>query len=47
VEENLFLAPGEASSLDAEETETNGRSNGTEDSPIPEAIRLIRDRNTA
>src|SRR6202047_839164 len=47
VEENLFLAPGEASSLDAEETETNGRSNGAEDSPIPEAIRLIRDRNTA
>jgi ABC-type multidrug transport system fused ATPase/permease subunit len=46
VEENLFLAPGEGS-LDAEETETSGRSNENTDSPIPEAIRLIRDRNTA
>jgi subfamily B ATP-binding cassette protein MsbA len=46
VEENLFLAPGEGS-LDVEETETNGRSNGAEDSPIPDAIRLIRDRNIA
>src|ERR1700676_2596777 len=45
VEENLFLAPGEGS-LD-EDTETAGRSNGLEDSPIPDAIRLIRDRNTA
>jgi ABC-type multidrug transport system fused ATPase/permease subunit len=45
VEENLFLAPGEGS-LD-EDTETAGRSNGVEDSPIPDAIRLIRDRNTA
>jgi ABC-type multidrug transport system fused ATPase/permease subunit len=46
VEENLFLAPGEGS-LDVEDTETAGRSNGLEDSPIPDAIRLIRDRNTA
>src|SRR4030081_2602008 len=46
VETNLFLAPGEGS-LDVEDTETAGRSNGTEDSPIPDAIRLIRDRNTA
>jgi ABC-type multidrug transport system fused ATPase/permease subunit len=46
VEENMFLAPGEGS-LDAEETETSGRSNENTDSPIPEAIRLIRDRNTA
>jgi ABC-type multidrug transport system fused ATPase/permease subunit len=46
VEENLFLAPGEGS-LDVEDTETAGRSNGMEDSPIPDAIRLIRDRNTA
>jgi len=47
VEENLFLAPGEGSSLDVEETETSGRSNGVGDSAIPDAIRLIRDRNTA
>src|SRR3984893_9168939 len=46
VEENLFLAPGEGS-LDVEDTETAGRSNGMDDSPIPDAIRLIRDRNTA
>jgi ABC-type multidrug transport system fused ATPase/permease subunit len=46
VEENLFLAPGEGS-LDVDDTETVGRSNGMEDSPIPDAIRLIRDRNTA
>src|ERR1700726_4242917 len=46
VEENLFLAPGEGS-LDVEDTETAGRSNGMEDSPLPDAIRLIRDRNTA
>jgi ABC-type multidrug transport system fused ATPase/permease subunit len=47
VEENLFLAPGEGSSLDGEETETASRSDGAPDSPIPEAIRLIRDRNSA
>jgi ABC-type multidrug transport system fused ATPase/permease subunit len=47
LEENLFLAPGEASSLDAEEGETGSRSNGVGDSAIPDAIRLIRDRNTA
>jgi subfamily B ATP-binding cassette protein MsbA len=47
VEENLFLAPGEGSSLDVEETQTSSRSNGVEDSAIPDAIRLIRDRNTA
>jgi ABC-type multidrug transport system fused ATPase/permease subunit len=47
VEENLFLAPGEEASLDAEETETNGRNSGLGDSTIPDAIRLIRDRNTA
>ena len=46
VEENLFLAPGEGS-LDVEDAETAGRSNGLEDSPLPDAIRLIRDRNTA
>jgi ABC-type multidrug transport system fused ATPase/permease subunit len=47
LQENLFLAPGEASSLDAEEGETGSRSNGVGDSAIPDAIRLIRDRNTA
>jgi len=47
VEENLFLAPGEGSSLDVEETQTTNRSDGVEDSTIPDAIRLIRDRNTA
>jgi subfamily B ATP-binding cassette protein MsbA len=46
LEENLFLAPGEGS-LDVEDTETSGRSNGMEDSAIPDAIRLIRDRNSA
>jgi ABC-type multidrug transport system fused ATPase/permease subunit len=46
VEENLFLAPGEGS-LDVEDTETGGRSDGVGDSPIPDAIRLIRDRNSA
>ena len=47
VEENLFLAPGEGSSLDVEDTETSSRSNGVGDSAIPDAIRLIRDRNSA
>jgi subfamily B ATP-binding cassette protein MsbA len=47
VEENLFLAPGESSSLDAEDADTISRSNGVGDSAIPDAIRLIRDRNTA
>jgi ABC-type multidrug transport system fused ATPase/permease subunit len=47
VEENLFLAPGEESSLDTEDTETAGRSSGVGDSAIPDAIRLIRDRNSA
>jgi len=46
VEENLFLAPGEGS-LDVEDSETGTRSDGTGDSAIPDAIRLIRDRNTA
>src|ERR1700726_4548820 len=45
VEENLFLAPGEGSSLDAEDAETNSRSNGVGDSAIPDAIRLIRGQN--
>jgi subfamily B ATP-binding cassette protein MsbA len=47
VEENLFLAPGEGSSLDLEDAETNSRSNGVGDSAIPDAIRMIRDRNSA
>jgi ABC-type multidrug transport system fused ATPase/permease subunit len=47
VEENLFLAPGEGSSLDAEDADTISRSNGVGDSAIPDAIRLIRDRNSA
>jgi subfamily B ATP-binding cassette protein MsbA len=46
VEENLFLAPGEGS-LDTEDTDTSSRSNGVGDSAIPDAIRLIRDRNSA
>jgi ABC-type multidrug transport system fused ATPase/permease subunit len=46
VEENLFLAPGEGS-LDTEDTDTNSRSNGVGDSAIPDAIRLIRERNSA
>jgi ABC-type multidrug transport system fused ATPase/permease subunit len=47
VEENLFLAPGEGSSLDAEDADTISRGNGVGDSAIPDAIRLIRDRNSA
>jgi ABC-type multidrug transport system fused ATPase/permease subunit len=47
VEDNLFLAPGEGSALDLEDTETNSRSNGAGDSAMPDAIRLIRDRNSA
>jgi subfamily B ATP-binding cassette protein MsbA len=47
LEENLFLAPGEGSSLDVEDTEISSRGNGLADSPIPDAIRLIRDRNSA
>jgi len=47
VEENLFLAPGEGSSLEMEDSETGSRTNGVGDSAIPDAIRLIRDRNTA
>jgi ABC-type multidrug transport system fused ATPase/permease subunit len=47
VEENLFLAPGEGSSLDAEDADTISRSNGVGDSAIPDAIRLIRGRNSA
>jgi ABC-type multidrug transport system fused ATPase/permease subunit len=46
VEENLFLAPGEGS-LDTEDTDTNSRSSGVGDSAIPDAIRLIRERNSA
>jgi subfamily B ATP-binding cassette protein MsbA len=47
VEENLFLAPGEASSLDVEDSETASNGNSIGDSAVPDAIRLIRDRNTA
>jgi ABC-type multidrug transport system fused ATPase/permease subunit len=46
VESNLFLAPGEASG-DAGESaagETDAGANGQGDSALPEAIRLIRDR---
>jgi ABC-type multidrug transport system fused ATPase/permease subunit len=46
VEEDLFLAPGEGS-LDTEDTDTNSRSSGVGDSAIPDAIRLIRERNSA
>ncbi|HEY2352866.1 MAG TPA: ABC transporter ATP-binding protein [Candidatus Acidoferrum sp.] len=44
VEANLFLAPGEGS-LDVDENEDGG--NGGGDAAIPDAIRLIRDRNSA
>jgi len=46
VEENLFLAPGEGSSLDAEDADAIS-GNGVGGSVIPDAIRLIRDRNSA
>jgi ABC-type multidrug transport system fused ATPase/permease subunit len=46
VETNLFLAPGEGSiELDGEESGSGGSGNG--DAGIPDAIRLIRDRNSA
>ena len=46
VETNLFLAPGEGS-LDLEESEAGAGVGGSGDSAIPDAIRLIRDRNSA
>jgi ABC-type multidrug transport system, ATPase and permease components len=44
VETNLFLAPGEGS-LELEESEAGAGGDG--ESAIPDAIRLIRDRNSA
>ena len=46
VEANLFLAPGEGA-VELEEMDANSGANGTGDSAIPDAIRLIRDRNNA
>ena len=45
VETNLFLAPGEGD-VSFEDPDAAANSNGA-DSTIPDAIRLIRDRNTA
>jgi subfamily B ATP-binding cassette protein MsbA len=46
VESNLFLAPGEAGgdASDSQGVEPDQGSNGGTDSTLPEAIRLIRDR---
>jgi ABC-type multidrug transport system fused ATPase/permease subunit len=46
VESNLFLAPGEAGgdAGDSQAVETDQGSNGQTDSTLPEAIRLIRNR---
>jgi len=46
VESNLFLAPGEAGgdAGDSQGVEPDQASNGQTDSTLPEAIRLIRDR---
>ncbi len=46
VEANLFLAPGEGG-LELEDAEFASGSNGRGDSAIPDAIRLIRERNNA
>jgi ABC-type multidrug transport system fused ATPase/permease subunit len=46
VETNLFLAPGEGV-LEFEDGDNGVSANGTGDSAIPDAIRLIRDRNNA
>jgi len=46
VESNLFLAPGEAGgeAVDSQAVEAEPGTNGQTDSTLPEAIRLIRDR---
>src|SRR5450432_2541730 len=46
VETNLFLAPGEGS-IESEDGDGGAGASGNGDSAIPEAIRLIRDRNNA
>jgi subfamily B ATP-binding cassette protein MsbA len=46
VEANLFLAPGEGS-IDVDDTDGANGGNGDRDAAIPDAIRLIRDRNSA
>src|ERR1700738_1158609 len=45
-EANLFLAPGEGG-LDLEESESSANGNTRADSSVPDAIRLIRERNNA
>src|ERR1700692_2978201 len=47
VETNLFLAPGEGDGTPEPETANNGGGRDNGDSAIPDAIRLIRDRNSA
>ena len=47
VETNLFLAPGEGS-LEFEESENSGAAGSANgDAALPDAIRLIRDGNSA
>jgi hypothetical protein len=46
VEANLFLAPGEGG-FELEESESTANGNSRGDSAIPDAIRLIRERNNA
>jgi ABC-type multidrug transport system fused ATPase/permease subunit len=46
VESNLFLAPGEGS-IELEDGDGGAGASGNGDSAIPDAIRLIRDRNSA
>jgi ABC-type multidrug transport system fused ATPase/permease subunit len=46
VETNLFLAPGEGS-LELEDGDGGAGASGNGDAGIPDAIRLIRDRNSA
>ena len=46
VETNLFLAPGEGS-IELEDGDGGAGASGNGDSAIPDAIRLIRDRNSA
>ena len=46
VETNLFLAPGEGS-IELEDGDGGAGASGNGDAAIPDAIRLIRDRNSA
>jgi hypothetical protein len=46
VETNLFFAPGEGS-IEPEDGDGGAGASGNGDAGIPDAIRLLRDRNNA